>query len=90
MSIYTQDETKETLEDMAGFLGWMIFGVLSGWLVAFVAGHPWLQSPIYDFYGVAGAFIAVQWTSFRRQRHLEHLPHVRKHLEHLSGKGKKK
>ena len=77
---------KETLEDMALFLIWMIFGVLVGWVVAFIAHGEWMISPYFDYYGIAGAAIAVIWVSFRRQKHLEHLPHVRAHLAKMSGK----
>ena len=78
----------ETLQDAGYFVGWMIFGVLAGWGVAYIAQHPWMSSPFYDFYGIAGAAIAVLWVSFRRQKHLEHLPHVRKHLETLVSRKK--
>jgi hypothetical protein len=78
----------ETLEDMGLFVAWMIFGVLVGWFIAFIAHGTWMQSPYFDYYGIAGAAIAVLWAGFRRQKHLEHLPHVRRHLERLSTKRK--
>ncbi len=83
-----KDTLRENLEDAGYFVGWMIFGVLVGWFVAYIAQHPWMSSPFYDFYGIAGAAIAVLWASFRRQKNLEHLPHVRKHLEKLAEKRK--
>ncbi|HIK00530.1 TPA: hypothetical protein H1016_03250 [archaeon] len=81
-----KDTLRDNIEDMGYFVGWMIFGVLIGWGIAWLAQHPWMSSPFYDFYGVAGAAIAVMWASFRRQKHLEHLPHVRMHLERMAGK----
>lgn len=83
-----QEKIYETLQDMAIFVGWMVFGVLVGWFIAFLAGHNWMESPFFDFYGMAGAAIAVLWISFRRQKHLEHLSHVRTHLEKIAGKRK--
>lgn len=79
---------KETLQDMGFFVAWMIFGVLVGWFVAYMAHGVWMVSPYFDYYGIAGAAIAVLWVNFRRQRHLEHLPHVRMHLETMAGKKK--
>ncbi len=82
------DKLVETLQDMTIFVGWMVFGVLVGWFIAFLAGHNWMESPFFDFYGMAGAAIAVLWVSFRRQKHLEHLPYMRRHLEKIAGRKK--
>ena len=79
---------KEVFEDVGLFVAWIIFGVLVGWFLAYLAHGVWMKSPYVDYYGIAGALIAVLWVNFRRQRHLEHLPHVRRHLESMS-KGKK-
>jgi len=76
----------EFFRDMGVFLVWLIFGILIGWLIAFIAHGEWMVSPYFDYYGMGGGFIAIIWISFRRQKHLEHLPHVRKHLERLSKK----
>lgn len=83
-----KDTLHENIVDAGYFIGWMIFGVLAGWAIAYAAQHPWMSSPYYDFYGIAGAAIAVLWASFRRQKHLEHLPHMRGHLEKIAGKKK--
>ena len=72
------------VEDLALFFVWMVFGVVVGWLLSWFAHGAWMVSPYADIYGIAGAGIAVLWVSFRRTRHLEHLPHVRKHLEKMA------
>jgi len=63
----------DLFNDMGVFLAWLILGVIVGWLVAYVAHGKWMQSPYFDYYGIAGAGLAVLWVNFRRQRHLEHL-----------------
>lgn len=75
---------REFFEDVSLFIAWSIFGVLLGWFVAYVAHGIWLVSPYSDYYGIAGALLAALWVNFRRNRHLEHLPHVRKHLEKMA------
>ena len=80
---------RDIFEDMAEFLAWLIFGVILGWSAARISQGVWFQSPMADIDGISGALLAVLWANFRRQHHLEylgnlkHMPHVRKHLEHM-------
>ena len=63
----------DLFQDMGVFLAWLIFGVMVGWVVAYVAHGSWMKSPYADYYGIAGAGLAVLWVTFRRQKHLQHL-----------------
>ena len=73
-------EQKEMWEDLKNFLIWLMIGAMSGWLLCILAYRGQVIYAKLDLYGMFGATIAVFWAIFQRLKHVEHLPHIHKHL----------
>ena len=57
------------------------YGAIIGWILCILAYRGQIIYEKLDVYGMFGAVLAVFWATFRRLKHVEHLGHIRKHLE---------
>ena len=73
-------EQKELWEDLKDFLIWVMIGAMSGWILCILAYRGTIIYSKLDLYGMFGVTIAVFWAIFRRLKHVEHLPHIHRHL----------
>ena len=74
-------EYEEAWVDLKDFIFWVLVGAMCGWIICILAYRGMIVYDKLDIYGMWGATLAVFWAIFRRLKHVEHLHHIRKHLE---------